>query len=114
MGRIQLIAYRPILGESLQRIIRLKIDKVAKRFTAASLGTLQFKYNARVVSWLAAHCLVAQSGARDIDAVLNKLLLPKLSAFTCGKQSDTHSLICASISKNRLVLTSMAATKVSA
>ena len=114
MGRIQLIPYRPILGESLQRIIGLKIDKVAKRFATASQGQLQFKYNARVVSWLASHCLVAQSGARDIDAVLNKQLLPKLATFTSGAGNEALQTVSATVSKNRLVLTLGAPAKVDA
>lgn len=103
MGRVQLIPYLPIQGESLKQIIRLKLDKVGKRMTAASSDS-QLKYQPKVVSFIADHCLVAQSGARDIDAAINKLLMPLLADILLGSSNASGQKLMLTVSKGQIAL----------
>ena len=79
MGRVTLIPYLPLQGETLSNIIRLKLDRLIQRFVQAGQGDYTLNYQAEVVDYVAARCLVAQSGARDIDAILGQALLPVLA-----------------------------------
>lgn len=101
MGRVQLIPYLPIRGESLQQIIRLKLDKLGKRLAGIN-GECELKYQPKVVTTIAEQCLVAQSGARDIDAVINKLVMPLLADALLNHGSGQPLLL--SIVKGRMVL----------
>ncbi|MCE0798978.1 type VI secretion system ATPase TssH [Buttiauxella sp. S04-F03] len=103
MGRVQLIPYLPIQGESLQQIIRLKLDKVGKRVAAAN-GESQLKYQPKVVAFIAEHCLVAQSGARDIDAVINKLLMPLLADILLDNSGVIDQKLTLTVSKGQIAL----------
>ncbi|WGK60104.1 type VI secretion system ATPase TssH [Pantoea sp. SS70] len=84
MGRIQLIPYLPLSQESLEQIVGLKLDKLAKRISATRTDNA-LKYQSKVVSLIVRHCQVAQSGARDIDAVINRLVMPILADALLGE-----------------------------
>lgn len=107
MGRVQLIPYLPIQGESLQQIIRLKLDKVGKRMAAVNSES-QLKYQPKVVAFIAEHCLVAQSGARDIDAVINKLLMPLLADILLDNSAVTGQKLTLTVSKGQIALANKA------
>lgn len=92
MGRLHLIPYLPVIGETLAKIIRLKLNKICQRFVNAGDGESSLNYNEKVVNFIANLCRVEQSGAREIDAVLNRELLPFLTDHLLGNggKADTH------------------------
>lgn len=66
-----------VLDEAaLAGIVHLKLDKTAER-----LGTQHTKltYSDAFVDYLAASCTVTDSGARNIDHLLNRQILPALA-----------------------------------
>ncbi|HHL2712518.1 TPA: type VI secretion system ATPase TssH [Yersinia enterocolitica] len=79
MGRVSLIPYLPVAGDILARIIRLKLGHLIDRFIEAGLGLYSLNYQPDVVDYVATRCLVAQSGARDIDTILGHEVLPVLA-----------------------------------
>lgn len=101
MGRVQLIPYLPIQGESLQKIIRLKLDRLSKRIVAVN-GENELKFHPKVVTTIAEHCQVAQSGARDIDAVINKLVMPLLAEALLNNGRRQSLLL--TVTKGRIAL----------
>lgn len=76
LARMQIVPYRPLNQAALAGIVRLKLDKIAKR-----LGIQQTKltYRDAFVNYLAASCTVTDSGARNIDHLLNRQILPALA-----------------------------------
>jgi type VI secretion system protein VasG len=79
MGRITLIPYLPLQVEALAQIITLKLQRLCRRYQQASEGQIQPSFSKRAINWIAERCQVRQSGARDIDQVLNQHLLPLLA-----------------------------------
>jgi type VI secretion system protein VasG len=79
MGRMTLIPYLPLQAEALAQIITLKLQRLCLRYQQASEGQMQPSFSKRTVNWIAERCKVRQSGARDIDQVLNQHLLPLLA-----------------------------------
>jgi len=103
MGRVMLIPYLPLEPKTLAQIIRLKLDKICQRYHAASNGEVQLRYSESVVSWVAGHCHVNQSGARDIDQVLNQYMLPLLADQLLQVDKVIQGDLKLGVSKNKLV-----------
>ncbi len=77
LGRMIVVAYYPIAGEVLQRIIRLQLDRIARRVRENHQA--DFSYGEEVVATVAARCTESASGARNVDAILTRSLLPEIS-----------------------------------
>ncbi|MGH8372878.1 MAG: AAA family ATPase, partial [Gammaproteobacteria bacterium] len=77
LARMKVIPYYPIVGENLKGIIRMKLDKVGKRLKQNQ--GLAFSYTDKVVDQIAARCTDVESGARNIDHIVNGALLPLLA-----------------------------------
>lgn len=103
MGRMTLIPYLPLRAKTLAQIIRLKLDRVCQRYHTASSGDAQLTYSESVVIWIADRCLVNQSGARDIDQVLNLHILPLLADNLLQEQRALATNLKIGISKDKLV-----------
>lgn len=102
MGRITLIPYLPLQPETLAQIIELKLHRLCLRYQQASEGKILPTFSKRMVNWVGEHCLVRQSGARDIDQVLNQHLLPQLAARVL--QGEVAGAFKIDVSKNALIL----------
>ena len=77
LARMKVVPYLPLVGENLKGIIRMKLDKVGKRLK--SNQDIAFKYTDKVVDQIAARCTDVESGARNIDHIINGALLPMLA-----------------------------------
>jgi type VI secretion system protein VasG len=77
LGRITVIPYFPLEDQIMRRIIRLKLGKVARRVSENYNARLE--YTDAVVDAIAARCTEVDTGARNVDKILNKTLLPELS-----------------------------------
>lgn len=89
MGRLTLLPYLPLNGKAIKQIIRLKIGKVCERFVMGDARQRSLTWSTGVVDYVAGRCNIAQSGARDIDAVLGRELLPLLTDYVLGTDSNT-------------------------
>lgn len=79
MGRLRLIPYLPLQPDALAKIISQKFLCLCQRYQRASEESHTPTFTERAVTWVADRCKVKQSGARDIDQILNQHLLPLLS-----------------------------------
>ncbi|MGV3347027.1 type VI secretion system ATPase TssH [Enterobacteriaceae bacterium LUAb1] len=85
LARFQTLIYRPLGTDTLKRIAGIKLDQVTQR--------LQRHYGIRLVTeesltdTLAAACLLPDSGARNIDSLLNQQILPVLSQALLQQQA---------------------------
>jgi type VI secretion system protein VasG len=77
LGRMTVVPFYPLKGEVLSSIVRMKLDKVGKRLRDSQ--GMGFEYNDDVVTQIANRCTDIESGARNIDHIINKTLLPIIS-----------------------------------
>ncbi len=82
LARMTVIPFFPLKGEVLGSIVKLKLDKVGKRLRQNQ--ALDFDYDDQVVEQIAARCKDIESGARNIDHIVNKTLLPLISTQILG------------------------------
>lgn len=86
LGRITTIPYYPLNDEIMRRIIRLKLSKVVRRVRENYAASLL--YSDAVVDAIAARCTEVDTGARNVDKILNHTLLPELSTEFLTKMAE--------------------------
>ena len=86
LGRITLVPYYPLTDQVIQKIAKLKLNKVKKRIQTGYGAEVEIDDN--VSSEIAARCSEVESGARNIDKIVNQNLLPELSAQILQRMAD--------------------------
>jgi type VI secretion system protein VasG len=77
LGRIKIVPFFPLDPTSIKQIVRLKLDGLAGRLRSAHKMTLQ--YDDGLVETMAARCNDVSSGARNVDHIIERVLLPDIS-----------------------------------
>ncbi len=77
LGRMTVVPFYPISTEAMKEIVTLKLGQVGKRLLESQ--RMKFEYEAAVVDLIAQRCTEVESGARNIDHIINGTLLPKIS-----------------------------------
>ncbi len=77
LARFQTVVYRPLSAEALASIVRMKLDKVAQRIERRFGVPLQC--DETLIAELVRACQLPDSGARNIDSLLDEQILPVLS-----------------------------------
>jgi type VI secretion system protein VasG len=86
LGRMKTVAYFPIADEVMVSIIRLKLDRIAQRVRANHHA--EFAYDESLVDAVLARCTEVDSGARNVDHILNGTLLPELADQVLARMAD--------------------------
>lgn len=77
LARFQTLIYRPLSADALATIVRMKLDNVAQRITKRFNASLICDNS--LVAELVRACQTPDSGARNIDSLLDQQILPVLS-----------------------------------
>ncbi|MGZ9708629.1 type VI secretion system ATPase TssH [Pseudomonas sp. GNP013] len=77
LGRLTVVPYYPVKDAILERIVALKLAHIRKRFERNHHALLS--YDEALVKAIAARCTEVDSGARNIDNILSKTLMPELA-----------------------------------
>lgn len=85
LARFQTLIFRPLGGDALKRIVAIKLDQVAKRLLR-HYG-LRCEVDDSLYEALVAACLLPDTGARNIDSLLNQQILPVLSQQLLQRQA---------------------------
>lgn len=86
LGRMVVVPFYPINDEMLDRITRLKLNKIVRR-VEANHGAFM-TYDDAVVQALCARCTDTDSGARTIDNILTGSILPEIAQTVLGKMAE--------------------------
>ena len=85
LARFQTLIYRPLQTDALQRIVAIKLERVAIRLQR-HYG-LSCQIHEALHQGLVAACLLPDTGARNIDSLLNQQVLPVLSQQLLQRQA---------------------------
>ncbi|MNN06089.1 Chaperone protein ClpB [compost metagenome] len=77
LARFQTIIYHPLSEPALRTIVQMKLDQVSQRLLRHYGITTTISEN--LFDALTAACLLPDTGARNIDSLLNQQILPVLS-----------------------------------
>lgn len=86
LGRLKVVPYYPISDEVLLQIIRLKLDRIAKRVWVNHRA--QFEYDEVLVDQVLARCTEVDTGARAVDHILNGTLLPEIAQSVLAHMAE--------------------------
>lgn len=78
LGRTTVVPYFPLSDAVIRDIVKLQFGKIARR-VKDNYG-VDFQYAPELVDIIAARCQESASGARNIENILSRTLLPELSA----------------------------------
>ncbi|MFC1852067.1 type VI secretion system ATPase TssH [candidate division CSSED10-310 bacterium] len=82
LGRIKPIVFLPLGSEVLKQIVNLKLGHLVKRLEQNQKLHLQF--SEEVVDDIVASCTRGETGARNVDAIIDRKLAPEISAQLLG------------------------------
>ena len=77
LGRLKVVPYYPISDDVLVRIISLKLGRIRDRVSANHKAS--FSWDGGLVEAVLARCTEVDSGARNVDHILNGTLLPEIA-----------------------------------
>jgi type VI secretion system protein VasG len=86
LGRMKVVPYYPISDDVLEKIIRLKLDRIAERVQANHRA--RFDYDTKLVEAVLARCTEVDTGARNVDHILNGSLLPEIAEQVLGRMAS--------------------------
>jgi type VI secretion system protein VasG len=90
LGRMVVVPYYPVTDEVMHSIIRLQLGRVGRRLAENHGAT--FSYDEAVVNQIASRCEEAESGARSIDHMLTRTLLPEMSNEFLARMATEQSV----------------------
>jgi type VI secretion system protein VasG len=90
LGRCAIIPYYPLSDEVLRGIARLKLGKITRRIKENYRA--DFRFTDELVDGIVARCTEADTGARNIDHILTKTMLPELAGEFLARMADGHKI----------------------
>jgi len=86
LGRCNVVIYYPLADHVLKMICDLKMKSIGKRVREAY--DVAFVVDPAVTDAIVERCREVESGARNIENILNRTLLPELSAQILGRLAE--------------------------
>jgi type VI secretion system protein VasG len=86
LGRLKVVPFYPIPDDVLVEIIKLKLGKIERRIAANHKA--EFSYDEALVEAVLARCTEVDSGARNVDNILNGTLLPEIAESVLARMAE--------------------------
>jgi type VI secretion system protein VasG len=86
LGRVTLVPYFPLSDEIMRQIVELQLKRIARRVTENYKA--EFSYEPALIEGISQRCKEVESGARNIDHILTRGLLPEMSALFLSRMAD--------------------------
>ncbi len=71
------VPYYPIDDDVMKRIIRLQLGRIARRMRENHKAN--FRFDDALIANIASRCKEVESGARNVNAIITRTLLPEMS-----------------------------------
>ena len=91
LGRMVVVPYYPISDKVMREIIKLQLSRIGKRLVE-NHGAL-FTYDDAVVGGIADRCKEVESGARNVDHILTRTLLPEMSGEFLSRMATGEAIV---------------------
>ncbi|MEO3389460.1 type VI secretion system ATPase TssH [Mesorhizobium sp. CAU 1741] len=86
LGRCSVVPYFPLADEIIRKIVELQLNRIRKRFLENYRARLV--WDDTLVAEIASRCTEVESGARNIEYILSRGLLPQLSAHVLAVMAE--------------------------
>jgi type VI secretion system protein VasG len=99
LGRLKVVPYYPIPDAVLAQIITLKLARIGQRINDHHHA--EFSYDDALVEAVLARCTEVDSGARNVDHILNGSLLPEIAEAVLEKMAQGAAISKIKVGANR-------------
>jgi type VI secretion system protein VasG len=86
------LPFYPLNDAVLAEIIRLKLARIGQRI--ARNHQARFSHDEALVEAVLARCTEVDSGARNVDQILNGSVLPEIAVAVLARMADALPLSC--------------------
>jgi type VI secretion system protein VasG len=90
LGRVTLVPYFPLSDDIIRKIVELQLGRVRRRVHETYRA--EFEYDPILTETIASRCTESASGARNIENILSRTLLPELSEEVLARLADGRSI----------------------
>ena len=90
LGRVTLVPYFPLSDTVIRQIVDLQLTRIRRRVWDSYRAG--FDYTEAVAETIAARCKEGSSGARNIENILSRTLLPELSGEVLARLADGEAI----------------------
>jgi len=90
LGRMKTVAYYPVDDDALARIITLKLQRIATRVLGNHRAV--FEWDDALVEAVLARCTEVDTGARNVDHILNGTLLPEIAEQVLARMAAGEAI----------------------
>ena len=98
LGRVTLVPYFPLSESVIRQIVELQLGRIRRRvWDAYHAG---FEYAPELVETIAARCTESSAGARNVEHILSRTLLPELSAEVLARLAEGETISRVSVGLN--------------
>ena len=90
LGRVTLVPYFPLSPEVIRNIVGLQLNRIRRRVKEA-YGA-RFDWDEKLVDTIAERCTETSSGARNVEKILSRTLLPELSSEVLSRLAEGETI----------------------
>ncbi|MEX2188690.1 MAG: type VI secretion system ATPase TssH [Pirellulales bacterium] len=90
LGRVAVVPYYPLTDEVMRGICRLQLGRIARRITENYRAS--FSYSDEVVASIVSRCTEVDTGARNVDHILTRTMLPEMAAEFLGRLAAGNTI----------------------
>ncbi|MBV8410759.1 MAG: type VI secretion system ATPase TssH [Alphaproteobacteria bacterium] len=90
LGRLTLVPYFPLSDSIIRQIVVMQLERIRSRVRDSYRAT--FDWAPQLVDTIAARCTESASGARNVENILTRTLLPDLSAEVLARLAEGESI----------------------
>ena len=87
LARMTIVPYFPVHGHVMTELTELKLERVAHRLHHEH--KIKLKYDNNVLEQISRRCQEVETGARNIDHIINHNIIPQLSTYLLQNLSQT-------------------------
>jgi type VI secretion system protein VasG len=90
LGRLTLVPYFPLSDAIIRQIVVMQLERIRRRVHDSYRAS--FDWSPQLVETIAARCTESSAGARNVENILTRTLLPDLSADVLARLADGESI----------------------
>jgi type VI secretion system protein VasG len=90
LGRVTLVPYFPLSDAIIRQIVVMQLERIRARVLENYRAT--FDWTPELVEMIAARCTESSSGARNVENILTRTLLPELSGEVLARLADGETI----------------------
>jgi type VI secretion system protein VasG len=90
LGRLIVVTFYPISDTVMRQIIKLQLGRIVRRMRDTHNAV--FSYSDELIECIVGRCREVETGARNVDHILTRTLLPEISQEVLGRMAQGQAI----------------------